>query len=93
LYYLAGKVGISISELYELTPREFASLARGRLEAQKELFQSNSEMQRMMTLILVNTQIKKPIQDPKKLLQFGWEIQKAPKLSDEEIKKIKELWQ
>lgn len=80
-----GRVGLAPSEFESLTPREFYYYVQGWNETN----QNNAELQRLMTCTFVNTQLKKPISDPKKLIKFGWEHDKVVKLSGDEIEQLK----
>ena len=81
---------MQLSEFWELTPREFFAWVRGRFDSEYEQYKREAELQRMMTLIFVNTQLgKKQITDPKKLIKFAWEVTKPRKLTPEEVQKLR----
>lgn len=91
LFQLAGKSGLTISEFYEMTPQEFYCWVRGRADTELESYKRIAELNRIFTMMLINTQLgKKPIKDPKKLIKFGWEVEKAVKLSAEDVAKLKD---
>lgn len=81
---------MTISDFWNCTPLEFANWVTGFFESEYEEYKRTAELQRVMTLILVNTQMgKKPIKNPKKLIEFAWEKEKPVKLTTEQINALK----
>ena len=56
-------------EFWGITPRAFFNAFEGF----ESLRKTDMEAQRLQTLCIVNTWLKKPIRDPKKLFTYSWE--------------------
>jgi hypothetical protein len=73
-----------------MTPIEFYNWIRGYYETEFERYKREAELHRILTLRVVNTQMgKNQIHDPKKLIKFAWEVQKAIKLTPEQVDYLK----
>ena len=80
-----------MSDFWNCTPLEYASWIGGRFESEYESYKRTAELERIMTLFFVNTQMgKNQILNPKKLIEFAWEKTKAIKLTPEQINALKD---
>lgn len=64
-----GQLGMGEEDFWGTTPRAFFNAVEGF----ESLRRSDLEVQRLQTLYIINTWVKKPIRDPKKLWSYPWE--------------------
>lgn len=73
-------LGLSVEEFMRLTPYEFNLMLHLRARAREQEVQikrHDYELARLLVLPLINIHLKKGdrINDPKKLIRFGWEAE------------------
>ena len=72
-----GELGISVNDLYGMTPRNFINAQIGRKKLYDQNEQGEWERSRWMACVIINPHLKRAI-DPKKLTTFPWEKIKTP---------------
>lgn len=65
----------------------------GYLESEQQKIRGEWERTRWQTLYFINTQIKRPIRDPKKLIRFAWEkVSGSDFMTNEQFDKLRNKW-
>lgn len=87
----SARVGITLEEFNNLTPAELSELMYEHSEVKTSEFRRDVSYQRLFTVFLINTQLKKEhqITNPKRLYTFEWEEE----LTDEQVEELlKDNW-
>tara|TARA_R100001594_G_scaffold47862_1_gene80774 strand:+ start:577 stop:897 length:321 start_codon:yes stop_codon:yes gene_type:complete len=74
---------MSVTELYDMTPRNFINAQLGRKKMYEQDMQGAWERARWMACVIINPHLKRSI-DPKKITTFPWE---KVKRTSEEVKR------
>jgi len=83
-----GELGITVNDLYDMTPRNFINAQIGRKKLYNQNDQAEWERARWMACVIINPHLKRAI-DPKKITTFPWEVtQQTPSIRKKDIEKI-----
>ena len=89
-------MGISLTDLYGMTPREFANTAQGIQRRRLEDYRLQWETTRMMMFSFSSPYMKKKNATPQDVLLFPWEEESAEvdlEKEEEAVQKQKEFWE
>jgi hypothetical protein len=81
---MAGQCSLILSEFWNMTPREFSSYFSGYIKNVELREHQAWERMRMQSFLFVNTQIKRQIKNPQKLIKFPWEEQEVKLMTAEQ---------
>jgi hypothetical protein len=83
-----GQLRMTVDELYDLTPRQFANAQKGFFDLIQSKEREEWERQRFFTTALINVQLPKNSKiKTTELISFDWDKKSKPiQLTDEQLK-------